>query len=53
MKDIRTVSTAIALAVGRQAEQEGLARVRGEDFEQALLESMWEPVYAPYKRRQK
>ncbi|MDE1163433.1 MAG: NAD-dependent malic enzyme [Acidobacteriaceae bacterium] len=48
---LREVSQAVALAVGRQAATEGLAAVRGEDFEIALRASVWNPVYRPYKRR--
>ncbi|QEE26853.1 NAD-dependent malic enzyme [Terriglobus albidus] len=51
MSRIREVSTTIALAVGMQAQQEGLAAVKGDTFEKALREHVWEPVYVPYRRR--
>jgi hypothetical protein len=41
----------VAVAVGRQAESEGLAEVKGEAFIEALQANVWEPVYLPYKRR--
>jgi len=51
LEALRQVSVGVALAVGRQAAAEGLAGVKGEAFEQALRENVWEPVYLPYKRR--
>ena len=48
---LRDVSMGVALAVGRQAEAEGLAAVKGEAFETALRANVWAPVYLPYKRR--
>ena len=42
---IRSVSLAIAKAVGKQAIQEGLASVDEAQFEQELAANVWEPVY--------
>jgi malate dehydrogenase (oxaloacetate-decarboxylating) len=50
---LRTVSLAVAVALGRQAALEGLAGVKGEAFVEALRSSMWEPVYRPYKLRRR
>jgi malate dehydrogenase (oxaloacetate-decarboxylating) len=41
----------VAMAVGRQAADEGLAEVKGEAFVDAVGENVWEPVYLPYRRR--
>ena len=51
LESLRAVSMSVAVAVGRQAESEGLAEVRGEAFIEALQANVWEPVYLPYKRR--
>ncbi len=51
LESLRAVSLKVALAVGQQAQNEGLARVKGEAFELAIHTHLWEPVYAPYKRR--
>jgi malate dehydrogenase (oxaloacetate-decarboxylating) len=51
MDKLRAVSVHVAIAVGRQAEKEGFAQLRGEAFEHALRMHLWEPVYVPYKRR--
>jgi malate dehydrogenase (oxaloacetate-decarboxylating) len=48
---LREVSLCVALAVGRQAAYEGLAAIRGDNFEAALRANIWNPVYVPYKRR--
>ncbi len=48
---LRTVSLAVAVALGRQAALEGLAGVKGEAFVEALRANVWEPVYLPYKKR--
>jgi len=45
------VSMSVAAALGRQAEAEGLAEVKGEAFVEALRANVWEPVYLPYRRR--
>ena len=51
LESLRDVSMSVAVAVGRQAESEGLAEVKGEAFIEALQANVWEPVYLPYKRR--
>jgi malate dehydrogenase (oxaloacetate-decarboxylating) len=48
---LRAVSMHVAMAVGRQAADEGLAEVKGEAFVDAVGENVWEPVYLPYRRR--
>jgi malate dehydrogenase (oxaloacetate-decarboxylating) len=50
---LRTVSLAVAVALGRQAALEGLAGVKGEAFIEALRANVWEPVYLPYKLRRR
>jgi len=51
LESLRMVSMSVAVAVGRQAEAEGLAEIKGEAFVEALRTNVWEPVYLPYKRR--
>jgi malate dehydrogenase (oxaloacetate-decarboxylating) len=51
LESLRMVSMSVALAVGRQAEAEGLAEIKGEAFVDALRANVWEPVYLPYRRR--
>ncbi len=51
LQSLRQVSMSVAVAVGRQAEHEGLADVKGEAFVAALRANVWEPVYLPYRRR--
>ncbi|MFP5231958.1 MAG: NAD-dependent malic enzyme [Acidobacteriota bacterium] len=51
LDSLREVSMSVAVAVGRQAEREGLAAVTGEAFLEDLAANMWEPVYLPYRRR--
>ncbi len=53
LNTLRTVSLAVAVALGRQAALEGLAGVKGEAFIEALRANMWEPVYLPYKLRRR
>jgi malate dehydrogenase (oxaloacetate-decarboxylating) len=50
LANIRSVSLAIAKAVGNQAIQEGLAVVDETQFEHELANNVWEPVYEPYER---
>jgi malate dehydrogenase (oxaloacetate-decarboxylating) len=50
LNNIRSVSLAIAKAVGNQAIQEGLATVDEAQFEQELAANVWEPVYQAYER---
>jgi malate dehydrogenase (oxaloacetate-decarboxylating) len=46
---IRSVSLAVAKAVGMQAIQDGLAMVDETQFEQELAANVWEPVYESYE----
>jgi malate dehydrogenase (oxaloacetate-decarboxylating) len=50
LASIRSVSLAIAKAVGNQAIQEGFATVDEAQFEQELAANVWEPVYEAYER---
>jgi malate dehydrogenase (oxaloacetate-decarboxylating) len=50
LASIRSVSLAIAKAVGNQAIQDGSADVDEDQFEQELAGNIWEPVYEPYER---
>jgi malate dehydrogenase (oxaloacetate-decarboxylating) len=50
LASIRSVSLAIAKAVGNQAIKEGSATVDEDQFEQELAANIWEPVYEPYER---
>ena len=52
LSDSRQLSRSIALAVGRQAIQDGEAQVAGEDsLDRELQANIWEPVYVPYERK--
>ena len=51
LETLRAVSLKVALALGEQANDEGLAEVKGEAFVEAVHENIWEPVYLPYRRR--
>jgi malate dehydrogenase (oxaloacetate-decarboxylating) len=51
LESLRMVSMNVAVAVGRQAEAEGLAEIKGEAFVEALRTNVWEPVYLPYRKR--
>jgi len=46
---LRSVSHAIALAVARQALEDGVADVRAEDIDQAVEATMWDPQYPEYE----
>ncbi len=49
--EIRSVSVAIARAVGEQARKEKLALLgEDEDLEAAIQANMWQPQYLPYRR---
>ena len=51
LESLRDVSMSVAVAVGRQAQTEGLAEIKGEAFHEAVRANVWEPVYLPYRRR--
>ena len=52
LSDSRQLSRAIALAVGRQAIQDGQAQIAGEDdLEREVQANVWEPVYVSYERK--
>ena len=49
--DIRELSFHVALAVGKQAQAEGLAQPTSDEaLAAALRAKMWEPLYATYRR---
>jgi malate dehydrogenase (oxaloacetate-decarboxylating) len=51
LHEIRKLSFEVALAVARQAQQEGCTDALTEDETVAAIGAkMWEPVYAPYRR---
>ena len=51
LESLRNVSMNVAVAVGRQAQAEGLAEIKGESFAEELRANVWDPVYLPYRRR--
>ncbi len=52
LSEARQLARFIALAVGRQAIQDGEAQVAGEDeLNRELQANIWEPVYVPYERK--
>jgi malate dehydrogenase (oxaloacetate-decarboxylating) len=51
LETLRSVSLSVAFELGREAEREGLAQVKGEAFVEAVRKNVWEPVYLPYRRR--
>jgi malate dehydrogenase (oxaloacetate-decarboxylating) len=51
LSDSRQLSRSIALAVGRQAIQDGEAQIADEAaLELEIQANIWEPVYVPYQR---
>ncbi len=51
LAEIRKVSLAVAIAVAKQAEREGLAQsVPDQELGAAVASMMWEPLYATYRR---
>ena len=48
--ELRQVSYAVALAVARAAEREGLAQAPAADLEAQIRARIWAPVYRPYRR---
>ncbi|KTD05105.1 NAD-dependent malic enzyme [Fluoribacter gormanii] len=49
LANLRSISLAIAKAVGKQAILEGLAGVNESEFGEELADNIWEPVYKPYQ----
>ena len=50
MEDIRQVSAAVALAVARQARDEGLGRLLDDDqLEKTVAKAQWEPHFTPFR----
>lgn len=50
MQDIREVSVAVAVAVGREARDQGFARrVDDATLEKLVRKAQWNPAYAPYR----
>ena len=49
VRDLRRVSTRIALAVAREARDSGVGRALADDaIPHAVAEAQWEPVYRPF-----
>jgi malate dehydrogenase (oxaloacetate-decarboxylating) len=50
MRDIRRVSAAVAVAVGKEARDAGLGRLLDdEQLEETVRKAQWTPRYAPYR----
>ena len=47
---LREVATAVAIAVAKQAQAEGLTDVPADRIEETVRNRMWSPRYLPYKR---
>ena len=47
---LREVATAVAIAVAKQAQTEGLTNVPVVRIEETVRDRMWSPQYLPYKR---
>jgi malate dehydrogenase (oxaloacetate-decarboxylating) len=47
--DLRMVSAAVAIAVARAAEKEGLAQVPLDDPVQQVHQAMWRPQYPAFE----
>jgi malate dehydrogenase (oxaloacetate-decarboxylating) len=47
---LREVATAVAIAVAKQAQAEGLTDVPPERIEEVVRNRMWSPKYLPYRR---
>lgn len=45
--NLRAASATVAVAVVRQAAEDGVARVEPDDAVQAVQDAMWQPVYPP------
>jgi malate dehydrogenase (oxaloacetate-decarboxylating) len=52
VQELRSVAVAIATAVSRQAQQDGVAEPCSDDeLAGRIAAQIWEPVYRPYRRR--
>ena len=49
LEEIRSVSKAIANAVGRKAIEQGVSTLRAVDLAATIDANVWEPVYLPYE----
>jgi malate dehydrogenase (oxaloacetate-decarboxylating) len=53
LAEARSLAALIGRAVGKQAIQDGQAQVGGEAaLEREVQANIWEPIYAPYERKQ-
>lgn len=50
VSQLREVACKVAVAVAKQAQMDGVARVTGTILEDDIRRQMWEPVYRPYRR---
>jgi malate dehydrogenase (oxaloacetate-decarboxylating) len=51
LRDIRELTFEVAVAVGKQAQNEGLAQpMSGQDVAAAVHAKMWKPKYPTYRR---
>ncbi len=51
VSELRAVSRAVAHAVGRQAQRDGVApRMSEDELSHRIRAHIWEPVYRPYRR---
>lgn len=51
LKNAREISFAVAMAVAKQAREDGQGMLAGDDhLEQLIRGAMWEPRYYPYRR---
>ena len=50
--DARSLARKIALAVGKQAMQDGQAQIENDALDRELESNIWEPVYQLYKRKE-
>jgi malic enzyme len=48
LRDLRSISRAIAVAVAREACESGIARMPNQQVEKAVDAAMWRPVYQSY-----
>ncbi|WP_194847424.1 NAD-dependent malic enzyme [Candidatus Neptunochlamydia vexilliferae] len=51
LTELRAISLDVAIAVAKQAVEEGVCQSPPADLEKAVREAMWEPKYARYKKK--